>query len=347
MSNVFFIDGFDYRDTVGAGGVWVPFGTTGPCTLAVARNGIGQGCTITGPNNNIYKAFPGTEYVAVGETLYLGFAFNLGTLDSSLRIRVQNTTTIQAKIVFNAAGQIVLQNGSGSNLKFYSFAQPLQPNTWYYLEWALKLHPSAGESSIWLDSQPLTADGELDTIVTGINTGTASSYNAIMLENANSPGVLIDDLYIGNSHAGNNTLPLGDSVVRTVYPDANGAVALVSSSGNDNYANVNGQPPGQPQATPYNSSGTNDESDEYSMTAIAIPVGGAIYAVQASPAVVLSASGTKGYKHIITGGADGARISGSTSILYGRELYEQCPVGPATWDETNFNATLFGIKIAT
>lgn len=216
-------------------------------------------------------------------------------------------------------------------------------STWFYIELRVVIHSTAGVLKVRINGA--TTD---DISFTG-NTragGTSTNVDAITLCNGNST-VFVTDWYICNTLGSVNNTWLGDTVVYSLAPNADGTLSgLTGSDGNQvaNWQQVDEIPA---STTDYNGSPTSNVEDTYNLTDLAGTVrsvnGVAVNALMAKSDASAAAASIVAR----TGGTDytsGSR-SLTTSYVEYTDLWEQNPATGQPWTPTEVNALQAGMKV--
>jgi hypothetical protein len=219
---------------------------------------------------------------------------------------------------------------------------------WHYYE--VKAHIASGTSG----SVEVRVDGVVFLTVTGVNTqatGNAFANRVYWLPLVQSTQQYYKDLYVLDTGTGINTTYLGDIAVAVIWPNSAGTnqqwtpntgtqVAAVQ----DGIAHTGTWPDGD---TTYIGDGTSGHISDFGHQAVTVTgtIFGAIHASYARKDVAGSQSINQVALQSGSVVETGATISLGNAYLYYFDVLEQDPTGPATWTDTTFNATAFGVKV--
>lgn len=190
--------------------------------------GLGLKAHATDKTNGMSKNFDNQG------TWIIGFAFKTPTT---------HTTTDDILTIWQQGGGecAILQFNSDETLRVYTAgtlrytSSALSLNTWYYIEFKVVIHNTAGSWELVLNGTSLSSGSGVDTSASG-----AAYANAIGFYLTG--GNIFDDIYILDGQAGLNTFR-GRSKVFSYFPNSDGGVnEWIASPSGDHYAVVDETP---------------------------------------------------------------------------------------------------------
>ena len=157
-----------------------------------------------------------------------------------------------------------------------------------------------------------------------------------------------DDLYFCDGSGSRNNDFLGDMKVETIFPSGNGnSNDWSSSSGGDNYTNVDENPPNDD--TDYNYSTLSGNIDTFAFENLTT-VSGSINGIQLNILARKDDAGTKIVKQVIRRGSVDYVIENphymADAYAYYVDIVEEDPSTSSDWTITGINAAEFGYKDA-
>lgn len=219
----------------------------------------------------------------------------------------------------------------------YYSTRTLKANTWYYIEFKVYIHNSAGTIDI-------NINGVSDRSETGLDTyGSDVTLSQVRFHLNHSDNMIIDDIYVADGTAGLNSF-VGPSKVEAIRPDADDTVAWALSTGIDNYALVNTQDINE---TTYVEGDTITESDLYTYANLST-VTGDIFGVQLNTGGKLTAVGTRQLNDRLLSAAVNSNGSTVLADTNGETIYriiEQDPNTAANWVVAGVNAIKAGVVV--
>ena len=272
-------------------------------------------------------------------TWIIGFSLKLpsGALygsDSLVEILTAGGSS-RAILYLTGGGRLrISTDASGS---FYA-TRVLKSDTWYYIEFKLYIHNSAGTLDININGVSEVSETGLDTLYT-----TDSTLSQIRFEINHTGDMIIDDIYVADGTAGVNSF-LGPCKVEAIRPDADDSVAWDLSTGSDSYALVNTQAVNE---TTYVEGDTNTESDLYTYANLSTLTGD-IFGVQLNTGGKLTASGTRQLNDRLLSNvtnSNGATVLASTTGETVYRVIEQDPDTAANWIVAGVNAVKAGVVV--
>ncbi len=272
------------------------------------------------------------------DTWLVGFAIKIppGVLygtDQLVSILTADGSYVQA-VYITEAGRVRL---STTIANYYS-TRVLKSDTWYYIEFKVYIHDSAGTID-------LNINGVSDRSETGLNTlwSTSSTLSQVRFHLNHTEDMIIDDIYVADGTAGVNSF-LGPSKVEAIRPDADDTVAWALSTGGDSYALINTQAVNE---TTYVEGDTNTESDLYTYDNLSI-ITGDVFGVQLNTGGKLTEAGTRQLNDRLLSNitnSNGATVLADTTGEMVYRVIEQDPDTAANWVVSGVNAIKAGVVV--
>jgi hypothetical protein len=271
------------------------------------------------------------------DTWIVGFAVYIPSeIDyTSSFVRVRKLTSNQCWLGITPNGQLYFSAGT-----YLWASRNLKLNTWYYLEFKVYIHASAGTVDVHVN-------GQSEISLTGLDTqalsGDAIADN-IQFNLNHSVGLLYDDIYICDGTAGVNSF-LGPSKVESLRPDTDDTVAWTPSTGVDNYALLAEQ---APTITTYVEGDTITESDLYAYEALSV-ITGDIAGIQLNTGVALDAAGARQLDDRVYSGTTNSNGAGVSVVDTAGEIItriiEQDPDTAANWIVAGIDGIKAGVIV--
>jgi len=259
--------------------------------------------------------------------------------------QVLDGATLQDDVRLLPDGRVTLYCGTTA---LVTSTAVLSTDTYYYLEWLITVHPTAGVST-------LRSNGVVIATVSGANTrSTANAFaNAIQMgvitpnSTANMTNCDADDFYLcdGTGSAPVNAF-LGDCRVDTLLPNAEGSTQQWTPSAAVAHSTLVDE--ATPNTTDYVASSTPTHRELFGMQDLTAMTG-TIYGVQLGLAALKSDAGARSLKGVIRSGASdalGGVVALSTSQLYTLQVQATDPATSAAWSETAINSVQVGAEVA-
>jgi hypothetical protein len=285
-----------------------------------------------------WRALPAEEHA----TFIVGAAFNWGGQNTRIfNFQSDAGATVHTTLRILPSGQVQVQRGDGTVLATSSFAQPMTPNTWHYVEFKATLHDTTGSVYVRVDEVQVIAATGLDTK----NGGTKTVYDHVFVNT--DQACYWTDVYVCNGAGTVNSDFLGDIIVETLLPSGNGnSSVLVGSDGNsvNNYALVN---EATPDSTTYVGSATTGDKDTYVFADLAHTSGAILGVVVSSYAAKSDAGARTGREVVRSAGTDYPSATDqalSTTYAAYKEVHEVNPATAAAWNIAAVNAAEFGFE---
>lgn len=314
---------------------------TGGMTVVAGRN--------TGLTRNL--AFRQTStfsyfyvQVAMGNDSFVfgsALKFDGSVVNSDLVVFATGTNAEQLVLRSNASGELFIDRAT-TNLGSTT-GLGLIGDQYYYIEVVATMTDGAtGTVEVWVD-------GVKKIDLSSVQTRNVSGENVSLIELvAASGGHVWDDCYFLDTTGTDQTTRIGDPIIETVIPDANGTTNnFTASPAVSNYLNVDEAT--TDDDTTYNHSSTATDKELYGMSALEGNIG-TIYAVMARSNVRKVDAGTRLIKNVARSSAtevDGTEYSIGAAYGFRDHIYENDPNGGGAWTESSVNAAEFGIKITS
>ncbi len=270
------------------------------------------------------------------DTWLVGFALKLpsslyGTDELVALLDAGGASEIE--LYLTADGRLRINTGVAS---YYS-VRTLKTSTWYYIEFKVYIHNSAGTVDLNINGVSDRSETSQDTLLTD------ATLSQVRFHLNHSTGMIIDDIYIADGTAGLNSF-IGPSKVEAIRPDADDTVAWDMSTGGDRYALVNTQDVNE---TTYVEGDTITESDLYTYANLST-ITGDVFGVQLNTGGKLTAAGTRQLNDRLLSDAansNGATVLASTTGEMVYRVIEQDPNTAANWVVAGVNAVKAGVVV--
>lgn len=298
--------------------------------------------TIPGNPTKCYAGFGWMrDTVAYGATSYDPLHVIAILYDSpnnlGVQIRINGSRQIE---VFNYSSGTIVATGTTA----------IPHDEWHYIEFMAYFNGASGSVEVHLD-------GATEISATTVDLGAGSFTHFFLYCYMSDAGNGInngafsqfDDVYVldDSGSAPRNTF-LGDCVVETVFPAADGANSnWTPNSGSAHYSRVNESSGTYPDGdTSYVSSSTVGDYDTYDHGSLRHLTDDTVFAVQTNLSARKDDGSTRKIKHVArTGGSnsDGTEQTMTSSYATYAQIREQDP-SAADWTESSVNAAEFGVK---
>lgn len=261
--------------------------------------------------------------------------------------RIGNILGDQCTVRVESDGSITVRRGSYTGaILGQSNAGVLTTNKWYYIEFKIKVHNSAGTYEVRVNGVPVTNGSGVDTqfqASDGITFFRLHGYYSVTYLHR------ITDLYIADTAGGKNNDFLGDCRVDVIMPSGDGNYSewdvLVGPS---NYQDVDDPGDIDDDAT-YVYTGVGAEKDSYAFENLAT-IGKPILAVQSCLCTKKDDAGNRRIKHLARISAanylSGKQTIGDNYVVK-RKIWEDSPATASAWTESEINGAEFGVQLVT
>ncbi len=238
------------------------------------------------------------------------------------------------KLVLTEEGRVRLN----TNVSSYYATRTLRADTWYYIEFKVYIHNSAGTIDLNINGVSDRSETSQDTLYS-----TDSTLSQVRIHLNHTADMIIDDIYVADGTAGVNTF-LGPCKVESIRPDADDTVAWDMSTGGDRYALVNTQDVNE---VTYVEGDTNTESDLYTYDNLSI-ITGDVFGVQLNTGGKLTEAGTRQLNDRLLSNvtnSNGATVLADTTGEMVYRVIEQDPDTAANWVVAGVNAIKAGVVV--
>lgn len=320
--------------------------TSGGPTINATAGRRGNGAMLYGTGNVWARKSVGANKTA----LMAGAAFKFSTMPTNfisadfMNFRDSGANAYQVVLRINPAGKLEVTRGSNGPI-LGTGTTVLTTGVWYYIEWKVTFHGSAGTVKVVLNGTSTEIN------LTSQNTAPSGNAYADTLsvgESGNStPQTTMCDLYLADTagSAPQNDL-MGDVRVDCYFPNSDGATLnFTPNSGTTHYNRVNESTPDGD--TTYNQDATANDVDLYgyqSMTHTPVTIFGTalnLIAEKDDAGVRSINFATRSGGTTYTGFSTSIALSASSYLCY-QEVRQLDPATSAAWTKTGVNAAQFG-----
>lgn len=321
-------EGFDWIDEDGNlldGGKWIEAVFT--TFSSVTPTGVGQSVNIGSSQYVVAR----TSNSGESDKIIVGFALKLTNPANKELIVWEDGGVDMLTLRITEIGAIEVRNGTDV---VHTSSQRLMWNVWQYLEVKVLMSDTVGTVETQLNGQN---GGESTGLDTKIVAGTLDRVRIL-----GSGSFFLAYFYIGDTSGGFDFL--GESIVTTLFPNANNSVQFTRNGGPNNFSRLDEV--GPDDDTTYNSSTTDGHEDTFDFAAFG--TGTDVIAgvgVNLVGKIVTEVSGD--FRHIcITGSTDVGDAAGVTTAYTNMyKLYLVDPHDSAAWTQTVIDAAKFGYRI--
>jgi len=318
-------------------------GTKISCDNTFGR--FGQGMRLEWVDTYRYLA----EVTGSPDTIVVGFALKFTTAPTSFNnydiLRLlddfnEATGNIHVRFRANGSGLIEARD-SANSLLGTSSGHVISTNTWYFVEFKVYIHDSAGTIEVKVDGVTRLNLTSQDTL-----NGSNAYVGGVRLGNNYLNYTYMDDLYVCDTSGSSPCNDfLGDSRVDVLRPDGIGNTTQFAPSAGDNYENVDEVYPDD-EAT-YND-GDLAEKDTYQLSDLSA-LGTTIYGSKSQITVRKTDAGSRKVKVVtrsnITDYLGDEKILSDTFQTF-TKLYENNPDDAAAWEEADLNGSEVGVLVS-
>lgn len=340
---VIFMDGFDWYQGGGSGGVlsgdlakrWTGCSSNN-ATISIgpsnARPPTGQGVLINNANGGfLYKSF-GVNYTqgVMGHAVYL-----VGSSVSRSISAVLDGTTEQISVRTNSSGVLIVSR-SGTTLATGSTV--LSTNTWYYIELKFTINASTGVVELKLNGASEIAS------TSSLNTRNTSNtqWNGVGMQCNSGNNIQFDDWYVLDSSTGANTTFLGAVRIAPLMPAGAGNYAQWTPNGGTNFGSVSEQY--EDGDTSFNQSSTANQIDSFVMQDA--PSTSTVLAAQVITFARTTGSNTLApLWRISSTDYVGTTVAPSSTYLPLVQVYDQSPATSSAWTASEIAGAEAGYKL--
>lgn len=288
-----------------------------------------------------------TPHLTTNATLIAGCAFKLQNLDVasrtvlSFRIPSLDGSTVgyHSMDVVTTSNTSLYVNFNASDIG--SNSCNLAANTWYYLEFKVVTHASAGTISVKLDGVEIIANSSINTRFSA----TYPFYSSVGFRGVASQELYIDDFYVCDGTGSINNDFLGACIVRDIYPTSDVASGnWTANGGGAAYVEVDET---VQDTTTFISTGTTGNQQLFETANLS--VGGAVMkGLMVSTAAKLTGNAAFGIKTLTQQGSGTINVGTeypvpSDAFNSITHIQEVDPDG-ATWNESLLNTFRMGVR---
>lgn len=271
----------------------------------------------------------------------IGCAFKTpATFTTRTRIfAVRSSTAGQNSLVVTSTGLLAAYSGDDSYSLLGYASNPLLPNTWYYIEYKVYCHATAGTVDVQLNGVNILSMTNKNTLRAG---GTCTEIRLRGIPGASTVARgPVDDWYIANGV----TNFLGPVKIETIRPDADTSIAWSGSTGPTHYNLVN-ETPDDPNTYVY--SGATGVEDYYSVSNL-VGISGSIKGAQLGATANLAANGSQTLYLECDSNGSIANSAGTTltttTLVTSNYILETDPATSAAWLVSAINGLKTGLKV--
>jgi hypothetical protein len=285
-------------------------------------------------------AYIGTPVLTTDPTLIIGGAFKFVRYDATTQpfLTLYDGATRGVNIRWTPTGQFAIYNQD--TLLGTTGGTALSTGIWYYVEFKIYCHESAGTYEVHVGEVSVGSGSSLDTMA-----GSDSFYDRVRITGCYGSSYYIDDFYICDSTGAANNDFLGNVRVQALRPSAAGDSTQLTPSTGDNYTCVDEEVCNDD--TDYVESGTVGHKDLYTFGDTTVShVKGVMVCTDCRETDATSFSLTTVCKSGATESDDSAQPIGTTSFITKRRLLETDPNTATAWTVSDLNAAQFGVKVS-
>jgi hypothetical protein len=322
-----FIDGFEDLSS------WL---SAGPPTIVAGRNG---NAASVGLIQSLTYVIPA---VLEGDWVTMGFAWKLtgASTGTILRLLSDNGGTEHDQLELTSGGAVQVVSNSVPLAVSAPGALSLL-NNWYFVEWSIRLHASAGATIVRVNgSEVINATG-----LATKNGGAKATYDRIVFYNNIADAMVLDDCYVGVSTSTPDAF-LGDFAVETLYPSADGAANQWTGSDGNSVNNWQLVDEAVLDTTDYVTDATAGHQDLYTLTDL-VRTQGTVLGVCHQAVAAKGDSGARQFKLVNHRTSDHKTAALDLAGTYGAFHYVLMadPDTGAAWTIANVNALQSGVEV--
>lgn len=344
-----FMDGFDcyadYADLLGSG--WVSESSSFAAFNASGGRYGGGALEFT---SFVYQIQRGFDTVANGNDLIFCFAYYYSSGGNAANpwLRVYSDANLPVgALTHDLSGDITWAPSIGTTTT--TTGTPLTPDQWNWVEIKITLGTTAsnGACVVRVNGSTVINATAQDTNVTG----NGAAYFEITGAGASAPdSAYFDDFVLMDSTGSVMNDFIGDSVITTQTPNADGGTVDWTASAGSDYECVDESPAAANGDTDYISSSTAGQESRFNLTNLSgSPT--TVHAVQVRYKARKTASGQRTMRGLINSNANedlGATRGLTTEYTWNRgDIFELDPDGSVAWDEASINALQAGVEVVT
>ncbi len=299
---------------------------------------FGSGLAITGAAGNLT-----TPSFGVQNTWIVGFGFKLAAVLGTPTVTLLSGASQQCSLTVSASGGgyvWVLKRGSTT---IATSGTVRTFGTWYYVE--LKITARTGTNG----SYELRVDETVDVSGSSVNlANTGSDGVDVVMFSATTSDASWDDIYINDNQGSVNNNFLGDSAVRGILPNGDGAsTGWTPSTGTSHFALVDDTATTTNDAD-YNTGTNNGDRDLYDYENLTGLLNGPIAGIMVTSDMRMVTTGTATVKVVVREG--GVNFDQATHTVNGTgvrgysQVIENSPDDSAPWEVADIDAAQIGVE---
>jgi hypothetical protein len=286
--------------------------------------------------NPVHKAIPSPP----PDNLVLGFAFQVSALATGTVVSlVDQTFEHQAYLGITSGGNFTISDGTNTHTGTFV----IQARQWYFVE----LKVSAGYAEVHVNGSGADIGATVD-IAPVLGDYSWPWYLVVFQADWGLGGwTYVDDFYLCDLTGPTNNDFLGEVIVQTLYPTADGTHRdWTPDTGSDHYPRVNEEH--VDLYASYVQTATTGATDTYSVGA-ALPDGTPVLGAQLNLGIIKTDTGTRSVQSVVRqAGTDhfspDVYVPGDWGFI--SWLLDQDPTG-ANWDYSKINADEYGVKVTS
>lgn len=285
-----------------------------------------------------------TPSLGVQNTWIIGFGFKITTsVLGTPTVTIMSGSSEQCRItaVSSGAGYVWRLLRGATTIATSATVRSLA--TWYYVE--LKVTVRDGTDGVY----ELRVDETADISGSSVNLANTAADGADVFQfSATTSNAAWDDIYINDDQGAANNDFLGDSAVRGILPNGDGAsTGLTPSTGSSHYVLVDDTAT-NPVDTDYNRAVNVGDRDLYDYENLTGLLNGPISAVMVTSDMRMETTGTGQMKVVVRQG--GVNFDQATHTVNGTgvraytQVIENSPDDSAPWEVADLDGAQFGIE---
>lgn len=285
-----------------------------------------------------------TPSFGVQNTWIVGFGFKLASsVLGSPTVTVMSGASEQCSITVVSSGAGYVWRLRRGSTTIATSATVRNLNTWYYVE--LKVTARDGTDGVY----ELRVDEIADISGSGVNLANTGADGADVFQfSATTNNPSWDDIYINDDQGSANNDFEGDSAVRGILPNGDGASSdWVPSTGSSHFAMVDDTATSS-NDNDYNRGVNNGDRDLYDYENLAGLLNGPIAAVMVTSDMHMETTGTATVKVVVRQG--GVNFDAATHTVNGTgvraytQVIENSPDDSAPWEVADLDGAQFGVE---
>lgn len=299
---------------------------------------FGNAITISGASGSMV-----TPSFGVQNTWVVGFGFKLSSVSGTPTLTIMSGASQQCSLTVSSSGGgyvWVLKRGS-TTIATSGTVRTL--GTWYYVE--LKVTVRDGTDGVY----ELRVDETADLSGSSVNLANTGTDGADVFQfSATTNNAAWDDIYICDDQGSVNNDFMGDSAVRGVLPNGDGAsTGLTPSTGSSHFALVD-DPASANNDNDYNRAVNVGDRDLYDYENLTGLLNGPIAGVMVSSDMRMETTGTATMKVVVRQG--GVNFDQATHTVNGTpvrchtQVIENSPDDSAPWEVADLDGAQIGVE---